>query len=141
MRLTAKQARNLGVALAPRATGRPPRLSGRRSNAPSKAEGLLPVFAAAGLPVPEAEYLFAKEATGRRWRFDFAWVERKIALEIDGGAFIGGRHTSGSGFVKDMEKFREAAILGWRVVRVTPRESKNGTMLSLMRRVLDVPQS
>src|SRR5687768_16750315 len=28
----------------------------------------------------------------RRWRFDFAWPELKVAVECDGGTFTGGRH-------------------------------------------------
>lgn len=69
------------------------------------------------LPTPEAEWRFAYP---RRWRFDFAWVAWKVALEIDGGVWVKGRHTRGSGFVKDMEKFNEAAARGWRIVRCVP---------------------
>jgi hypothetical protein len=32
----------------------------------------------AGLPVPVAEYHFARP---RRWRFDWAWPERKVAVD------------------------------------------------------------
>jgi hypothetical protein len=58
----------------------------------------------------------------RRWRFDYAWPEHLIALEVEGGVWVGGRHTSGAGFVKDMEKYNEAACLGWRIIRCQPRE-------------------
>lgn len=88
-------------------------------------------FAEHGLTaVPE--YRFAPP---RKWRFDFV-VARKvspeyqwkfmgsrvpfIALEIEGGVWTQGRHTRGSGFVKDMEKYNRAAVLGWRVLRTTP---------------------
>lgn len=53
----------------------------------------------------------------RRWRFDFAKPDEKIAVECEGGVWTGGRHTRGSGFVKDTEKYNQAAILGWRVLR------------------------
>lgn len=56
----------------------------------------------------------------RRWKFDFAWPEQKIAVEIDGGIWSGGRHTRGKGFEKDCEKGNEALLLGWRVFHLTP---------------------
>lgn len=58
----------------------------------------------------------------RRWRFDFAWPENKVAMEIEGGVWSRGRHTRGSGFVKDIEKYNAAASLGWRVFRFTPQQ-------------------
>ena len=77
------------------------------------------VCVAAGLPEPEPEYRFAHP---RRWRFDFAWPAHLIALEVEGGVWTNGRHTRGSGFVGDMAKYNHAAILGWKVLRVTPSE-------------------
>jgi very-short-patch-repair endonuclease len=56
----------------------------------------------------------------RKWRFDFAWPENKRAMEVEGGVWTGGRHTRGSGFLKDCEKYNAAASLGWRVFRFTP---------------------
>lgn len=70
-----------------------------------------------GLPRGVLEHHFTKP---RMWRFDRAWPEQKVALEIDGGAFVQGRHTSGPGFRKDAEKMSEAAARGWRVLRLLP---------------------
>ena len=56
----------------------------------------------------------------RRWRFDYAIVDLKIALEVEGGVWTGGRHTSGAGFTKDTQKYNSATLLGWRVFRVVP---------------------
>jgi very-short-patch-repair endonuclease len=53
----------------------------------------------------------------RKWRFDFADPANKIAVEIDGGVFAGGRHTRGMGFKRDCEKINAATVLGWRVLR------------------------
>jgi hypothetical protein len=53
----------------------------------------------------------------RKWEFDFAWEPIKLAVEIEGGTFGGGRHGSGPGFHKDCEKYNEAILLGWRVLR------------------------
>lgn len=54
----------------------------------------------------------------RRWRFDFAHMETKTAIEIEGGAWSGGRHTRGSGFTSDAEKYNTAAEMGWTVFRL-----------------------
>ena len=75
------------------------------------------VCVASGLPHPIPEFPFAPP---RRWRFDYAWPDHKIALEVEGGAWTRGRHTRGSGFIRDMAKYNQAALLGWRVFRVTP---------------------
>jgi len=54
----------------------------------------------------------------RKWMFDFAWPKHKIALEVEGGTWTGGRHTSGKGFMNDCEKYNHATIMGWKVLRV-----------------------
>lgn len=58
----------------------------------------------------------------RKWRLDYALVKEKVALEVEGGAYIGGRHTRGAGFVKDLEKYNELARMGWRLARVLPSQ-------------------
>lgn len=70
---------------------------------------------------PAREYEFSRT---RKWRFDFAWPESLVAVEIDGGAFSRGRHTRGGGFEKDCEKLNAAALDGWRVFRFTPQMLK-----------------
>ncbi len=69
--------------------------------------------------VPVPEYVFSPP---RKWRFDFAWIKQKVALEVEGGVWIRGRHNRGGGFVKDMEKYNAASVLGWRILRVQPRD-------------------
>lgn len=63
---------------------------------------------------PEEEFAFAKP---RKWRFDFAFPEKMIAVEIEGGVWSGGRHRRPIGFIKDMEKYNAASLRGWRVLR------------------------
>ncbi len=55
----------------------------------------------------------------RRWRFDFADTKAKIAVEIEGGVWSGGRHTRGKGFGEDCVKYNRAQELGWTVFRYT----------------------
>lgn len=65
----------------------------------------------------------------RRWRFDYAIPEHKIALEVEGGVWTGGRHISPKGFLGDMEKYNTATLMGWRVLRTTPDDLyKNATL-------------
>lgn len=58
----------------------------------------------------------------RLWRFDYAIPDLRIAIEIDGGVWINGRHNRASGYLGDMEKFNAAATLGWVVLKFTPQE-------------------
>lgn len=44
-----------------------------------------------------------------------------IALEVEGGTWIGGRHINPIGFERDCEKYNEATRMGWKVFRVVPK--------------------
>lgn len=69
----------------------------------------------AGLPMPEREY-----PTGfGKTRFDFAWPEIKLAVEVEGGTWVTGRHSRGTGYAQDIKKYNAAQLAGWRVIRVT----------------------
>lgn len=65
-----------------------------------------------GGPPLVQEYKFH---TRRRWRFDFALPDRKIAVEINGGVWVHGRHTRARGYLADREKINAATADGWRV--------------------------
>ena len=87
-----------------------------------------------GLPGPVSEYRFAPK---RRFRFDFAWPERKLAVEVEGGTWMSnGRHTTGKGFAGDCEKYNLAAELGWTVLRYTAAQIRDGSAVSQIERVL-----
>ncbi len=88
-----------------------------------------PIFMAAGILRPEREYRFDAE---RQWRFDYAWPERRIALEVEGGVWTQGRHTRGKGFLEDMKKYNRAAMLGWRVVRCVPDTLTSGETIQML---------
>jgi very-short-patch-repair endonuclease len=72
------------------------------------------------------EFIFARP---RKWRFDYVLepTENKVAIEIEGGIFSQGRHVRGVGYQKDLEKYREAAIRGYKVLRFSTQEVLNGT--------------
>lgn len=88
-----------------------------------------------GLPEPVREHRFHPV---RGWRFDLAYPGALVAVEVDGGAFAGGRHTSGPGFREDCVKLSEAAALGWRVLRVMPEHVTSGEAVEWLRRALTV---
>lgn len=84
-------------------------------------------------PAPEREYRFAPP---RRWRADFAFVAARVLVECEGGGWTGGRHTRGSGFEADLEKYAEAMNLGYTVVRVSQRMISSGLALTTIEAAL-----
>ena len=78
-----------------------------------------------GFPDPATELVFHPK---RKWRLDYAWPTRMIAVEIHGGIHSGGRHTRGKGFVEDRAKMNEAALLGWTVIEATPEHIQSGQL-------------
>lgn len=88
-----------------------------------------------GIPAPVSEYKFAYPE--RRWRFDHCWPDYDLALEVQGGIHIKGRHVQGAALEKEYEKLSEAAIRGWRVLFVTPEQIEDGSAFSLIRRAIE----
>lgn len=54
----------------------------------------------------------------RQWRADYAHIESRTIIEIDGGVWTDGRHTRGAGFIEDCQKLNAAAAMGWSVFRL-----------------------
>lgn len=79
---------------------------------------------AAGLPRPHSEHQFHAV---RRWQFDYAFPEPKIAVEVEGGIWTkgGAGHSHPLGIERDIEKYNAAAMLGWRVLRYAPENLGN----------------
>jgi very-short-patch-repair endonuclease len=79
------------------------------------------VWKSLGVEPPVKEYKFLEK---RKFRFDYAWKEKKLAIEIEGGVWVQGRHTRGAGYIKDMEKYNLATKDGWRLLRFTHQDFK-----------------
>lgn len=67
-----------------------------------------------------------KDAGLKDWRIDMAWVDKKLAVEVEGGIFTNGRHTRGTGFDEDAHKYNVLVLLGWRVLRFTTLSINSG---------------
>lgn len=91
---------------------------------PSTVPLLVAQAQAVGLPTPETEVRFHPV---RKWRADLLWRQpRPLIVEVEGGVFIQGRHSRGAGLEADAEKYAEAMMAGFPVLRVTPRQVKSG---------------
>lgn len=86
------------------------------------AESFLNAWMKLKLPAPVQEHKFHDV---RKWRFDFAWLDEKLAVEIDGGSFSGGGHNRPIQQAKDYEKQNMAISMGWRVVRFNTHSLKD----------------
>ena len=71
----------------------------------------------------EQEFKFCET---RKWRADFYLIGTKLLIEVEGGIWSNGRHTRGSGYQADMEKYNAAAILGYTVLRFSTADVKSG---------------
>lgn len=85
------------------------------------------------LPDPCREY---RPALDRRWRVDFAWPDHSLIVEVEGGSFVGGRHTRGAGFEADCEKYNLLTLAGWSVLRVTGKQIESGVAAAWIERAL-----
>jgi very-short-patch-repair endonuclease len=56
---------------------------------------------------------------GRKFAIDFAWLDKKLAIEIEGGTWINGGHNRGVIFESNCEKYNELAKRGWTLFRFT----------------------
>ena len=87
-----------------------------------------------GLPPAVREFPFALP---RKFRFDFAWLEERIAVEIEGGTRRNGRHNRHDGFSRDCEKYNLAARDGWKVFRFTGEMVQDGEAVNFVKSVFE----
>lgn len=88
-----------------------------------------------GLPAPMPEYRFHP---ARKWRIDYYFEAngRRVALEVEGGIWTQGRHTRGSGFKRDMEKYNAITAAGIMLLRTTPKDLLTSQTFELIKKTL-----
>lgn len=89
---------------------------------------------ALGLPEPVREY---QAITGRKFRFDFAWLEHRLLVEVNGGTYTKGAHSTGQGIARDYEKANLAVLQGWRVLSFDGKSVKSGEAVEVIRKALE----
>lgn len=87
-------------------------------------------------PTYQKEYRFHNI---RRWRFDFAYPDEKIAFEYEGIYSKMSGHTTWKGFAGDCEKYNYAQELGWKVYRFTWDMLQKGETVDFIKKVLGIP--
>lgn len=75
----------------------------------------------------------------RMWRFDFCIPEKMLAIECEGGVWLGakGGHTSGKGMIRNMAKYNTASRMGWIILRFTPQQIKSGVAILEIKQFLE----
>lgn len=80
-----------------------------------------------------------KSGAIQKTRPDFSWPEKKVALYIHGGTFIGGGHSRGAAVSKDMRQSNELQLMGWLVLVVdTIHVRKEHEALRWVKRALEI---
>jgi very-short-patch-repair endonuclease len=82
------------------------------------------------------EYRFHPD---RKWRIDYAIDpdSTKIAIEVEGGTWIRGRHIRPHGYLSDMDKYNALASMGWRLIRVTPEQLMSLRTIQLIQSMIN----
>lgn len=76
-------------------------------------------YADEGLPGLCLEY---QHIPDRKFRLDLAWPLYRVGIEVQGGIWIKGAHSTGTGIKRDMEKRNLQVLYGWRVLEVEPQD-------------------
>jgi very-short-patch-repair endonuclease len=80
---------------------------------------------------PQYEFL-----SDRKYRADFAELNHRLLVEVQGGSWIPGSHshTGGTGYDHDCVRMAEASIAGWSMIYVTADMITDGRALRLVER-------
>ena len=81
---------------------------------------------ASALPQPLREY---KAMADRRFRWDFAWPDHRLLVEVQGGIWLKSGHSSGGGITRDCTKLNLATLAGWHTFQVTKDHIESGEAL------------
>lgn len=87
----------------------------------------------AKLPLPVREFV---AIPGRMFRWDFAWVKEKLLVEVQGGIYQKGAHSTGQGIERDMIKLNLATLNGYKVLQFSRRMIESGYALGVIHDML-----
>ena len=80
-------------------------------------------------------FLPIREHPIKNYRFDFAWLDQKVLLEVHGN---GPGHQSPLGMTRDAKKQMEAVIRGWTVIFITTLMLKDDNIEHTLRQIEQV---
>lgn len=118
------------------AVGEPVVKKERKKAVPSHLEAkLVEQIRCAQLPAPEREQ---RLVPGRKFKCDLVWRAAWLVVEVEGGIFgaVRGRHATGAGMTTDAEKYNALTLAGWKVLRVTPPQVRQGLALKWIEQAL-----
>lgn len=81
----------------------------------------------------EVEYVALPE---RKFRWDLAWPSHRLLVEIQGGIWGKGGHSTGDGITRDCLKNNLAVLAGFRCLMVTAEHIKSGQALKWIQEAL-----
>jgi len=73
----------------------------------------------------------------RKWRIDLFIPAIKVAIELEGGVYTGGRHTRPEGFLNDIEKYNNITILGLKLLRYAHVKHLYSDILKDLKELID----
>lgn len=88
----------------------------------------------AGLPKPTREF---RAIPGRKFRYDFAWIEHRLLIEVNGGTYARGAHSTGTGIARDYIKIRLAQDNGWKIYPFDGNSIRSGEAVEIIRQALE----
>lgn len=119
-------------------TGNKKRESGKKSAKSETKPDVFVTFVKQELGIDlQQEYQFHAE---RKFRFDYACPELKIAVEQEGGIWLkgGGAHSRPQNILRDMEKYNLATSMGWKILRRTPDQLFQSETIELLTKTLAI---
>jgi hypothetical protein len=110
-------------------------LAAAEAESPMESEARLAMIDG-GLPTPMLQYEIV-DRNWRTWRVDFAWPDRKVAVEYDGFDF----HSDPERFRRDRQKRAALQEVGWTVMSIVSDDVRRRTWDMLRRIELELQQS
>jgi very-short-patch-repair endonuclease len=88
------------------------------------------------VPMPLVDY--RKGIPGRKLEIDFAFVEERVGVELQGGIYAHMGHSTGTGIQRDYDKQNLAQLEGWILLQLSTNrlEDAPGPFMDLVKRAL-----